>query len=169
MAKKINMSVDEFANLLKAEGTTSISVSQRRVDKMKLNVRKNEVLNHILAKYDGCIRTEDIPNIARHFNTTSQQISGFCVSLREDKKIEYKTKDNGYVLYGKLMRYIKEYGQQSVYVLAEKFDVTPSNIMSVISVHGVYNWYGNTERLYICKSKERDEYCRFKHMVCYAE
>jgi len=170
MGKRINITVDEFANLLKAEGTTSISVSQRRLDKMKLNARKNEILNYILEKYNGFVRTEDIANIAKYFNATSQQIARFCVSLRDDEKIEYKTKDYGYVLYNKLMKYIKVNGQQSVYVLAEKFDVTPSNVMSVVHVHGqVTSCFGKTEHLFIRKSNERDEYCRFKHMVCYAE
>lgn len=171
MGNRINITVDEFAKLLKAEGTTSISVSQRRLDKIKLNARKNEILNYILAKYDGCIRTEDIPSIAMHFNTTSQQISRFCISLRDDEKIEYKVKDFGYVLYNKLMKYIKEHGQQSVYVLAEKFDATPSSIMSVVNLYN-NNYtpcFGKTEHLFIWKSNERDEYCRFKHMVCYAE
>ena len=170
MGKRINITVDEFANLLKAEGTTSISVSQRRLDKMKLNARKNEILNYILERYNGFVRTEDISNIAKYFNATSQQIASLCVSLRDDEKIEYKVKDYGYVLYNKLMKYIKVNGQQSVYVLAEKFDVTPSNVMSAVNLHGqVTSVFGKTEHLFIRRSNERDEYCRFKHMVCYAE
>lgn len=170
MGNRINITVDEFAKLLKAEGTTSISVSQKRLDKMKLNARKNEILNYILEEYNGFVRTEDISNIAKYFNATSQQIASFCVSLRDDEKIEYKTKDYGYVLYNKLMKYIKVHGQQSLYVLAEEFDVTPSNIISVVNWHGqVILGIGRTERLFISKSNERDEYCRFKHMVCYAE
>lgn len=170
MRNRINITVDEFAKLLKAEGTTSISVSQKRLDKMKLNARKNEILNYILEEYNGFVRTEDIANIAKYFNATSQQIARFCVSLRDDEKIEYKTKDYGYVLYNKLMKYIKVNGQQSIYVLAEKFDVTPSNIISAVNLHGqVTLGIGRTERLFIKRSNERDEYCRFKHIVCYAE
>ena len=172
MAKRINMSVDEFANLLKAEGTTSISVSQRRVDKMKLNVRKNEVLNYILEEYDGYIRTEDIPNIARYFNATSNQIANFCVSLRDNNKIQYIVKNSGYVLYGKILRYVKEHGEQSVYTLATIFDVTPSSIISAVHVHSDYPWYSEkttTARIYIIKSSERDEFCRFKHTIAYTE
>jgi hypothetical protein len=170
MGNRINITVDEFAKLLKAEGTTIITVSQRRLDKLKLNARKNEILNYILDEYNGFIRTEDIPNIARHFNATSQQIVGFCVSLRDDEKIEYKTKDYGYVLYNKLMKYIKVHGRQSVYALAEEFDVTPSSIISTVNLHGqITSCFSKTERLFIWRSKERDEYCRFKHMVCYAE
>lgn len=170
MRNKINITVDEFANLLKAEGTTTISVSQKRLDKIKLNARKNEVLNYILKEYNGFVKTEDISNIARYFNTTSQQIANFCVSLRDDEKIEYKVKDSGYVLYNRLMRYIKAHGKQSVYVLAEKFDVTSSSVMSAVNLHGqVPSVFGKTEHLFIRRSNERDEYCRFKHMVCYAE
>jgi hypothetical protein len=170
MRNRINITVDEFANLLKAEGTTTITVSQRRIDKLKLSARKNEILNYILEKYNGSIRTEDISNIAKYFNATSQQIANFCVSLRDDEKIEYKTKDCGYVLYNKLIKYIKVHGQQSLYVLAEEFDVTPSNIISVVNLHGqVTLGIGRTERLFIERSNERDEYCRFKHIVCYAE
>lgn len=171
MAKRINMSVDEFAKLLKAEGTTSISVSQRRVDKMKLNARKNEVLNYILAEYDGCIRTEDIPNIARYFNATSNQIANFCASLRDDNKIQYIVKNSGYVLYGRILRYVKEHGEQSVYTLATIFDVTPSSIISAVHTHNCYySWYDEkSARVYVVKSSERDEFCRFKHTIAYTE
>ena len=162
---RIEMSVEDFAKLLKEEGTQKVWVSQNRVNKVRLNKKKEEVLNYILDKYDGYIRTENIPEIARAFEATSQQIAGFCASLREEDKIKYIVKENGYTIYSKMLKYVKEYGKQSIYDLARIFDITPSSVMSTIRMHAS----PRKEHLFIKKSRKRDEQCRFMHTVYFAE
>lgn len=162
---KIEMSVEDFAKLLKEEGTQKIWVSQNRINKVKLNRKKEEVFNYILDKYDGYVRTENIPEIARAFEATSQQIAGLCSSLRKEDKIKYIVKESGYTIYSKMLRYVKEHGKQSIYDLARIFDITPSSVMSTIRMHAS----SRRGYLFIKKSRERDEQCRFMHTVYFAE